>query len=164
MADGNGFQAPNWETNFVHKVAYAITELDEAVDYVSAVTGPGDAPFEEELADVAIRLLDLLGGIWGESWVSRVESRRHHGRWPIRTAKFQPVQVLVWPIMGHLCKAMEAYRHDNKRDAQQRIELALLECFRLSDIIECNLTREILVKIETNRGRERLHGKVRSEG
>jgi NTP pyrophosphatase (non-canonical NTP hydrolase) len=161
IADANGFQAPDWETNFVHKVAYAITELDEAVDYIAGVTGAGEDPLEEELADTAIRILDLLGGIWGDSWCSRVEGRRPFST---RTSRFQPIQVLVWPIVGHLCKALEAYRHENRRQAQQRLELALLECYRVADLVGCNLTREIGLKCEKNEGRPKLHGKARSEG
>ena len=161
VADANGFQAPDWETNFVHKTAYALTEIDEAVDYVAGVTGHGEEPLGEELADTAIRILDLLEGIWGDGWASRVEGRRPHTD---RDSPFQPIQVLVWPIVGHLCKALEAYRHDDRRAAQQRLELALLETYRTADLVGVDLTDEIEKKIEKNRGRAKLHGKARSEG
>ncbi len=161
ITEANGFQVPDWETNFVHKTAYALTELDEAVDYVAAVTGSGDDPLEEELADTAIRILDLLGGIWGDKWCSRVEKRRPHST---RTSPYQPIQVLVWPIVGHLCKCLEAYRHENQREAQQRLELALLETFRVADLVGCNLTEEIVKKCVKNEGRPKLHGKSRNEG
>lgn len=162
MADANGFQAPSWEGNFVHKTAYAITELDEAVDFVHGVTGPGGDPLDEELADTAIRILDLLGGIWGDDWCSRVESRRPSVMRPAHT--FERLEVIVWPILGHLAKALEAYRHEDQGAAQQRLELALLECFRVADRAGVDLLSAIEAKIEKNRGRAKLHGKARSEG
>jgi NTP pyrophosphatase (non-canonical NTP hydrolase) len=54
--DANGFEAPTWD-RLLSKLMLVVTELDEAV---AAVKGDGKDPLEEELADAAIRLIDIL--------------------------------------------------------------------------------------------------------
>lgn len=158
IAEANGFQRPDWSTNFAHKTAYILTELVEGVDFLHG--GDGD-PFEEELADAAIRIMDLLEGLWGGDWCSRVEYRRPREG---QAHPFAPPEVLVWPIVHQVGLALEAYRHESKKNAQQHLELALLETFRVADRIDCDLMEEIRLKCHKNKQRAYLHGKARSEG
>ena len=159
IAKDNGFDPPTWE-NLPVKLMLVVTEMDEARD---AVHGVGNDPLDEELADIAIRLLSILHSIWGNEWMDRVEGRKS------RTARghttpYQTMETLMWPIMGHVCKAVEAWRHDNRRDTQQRVELALLETFRLADVLYIQLFEEIVNKSGKNEKRPHLHGKVQTEG
>jgi len=155
IAAANGFERPNWD-NLVAKLAFAIAELDEARD---GARGHGSDPLAEELADTAIRLLSTIYGIWGDDWGDRVTNRvaKEIDTWT-------PVEVLLWPILGHICKAIEARRHDARSLACQWIELALLETFRLADALSVDLNTEVLAKCEKNRGRGHLHGKAYAAG
>jgi hypothetical protein len=158
IAFSKGWAVPDWEANFVLKVAYAIGEIDEALD---GAAGVGKDPVEEELADIAIRVLAVLDAIWGDSWSARLSSleRGSHMKPP-----YEPMEVMIRPVFGRLCKAMEAFRNDNRRDAGQHLEFSILELFRLSERIGCNLWYEIQKKCEKNIQRPMLHGKVRNEG
>jgi NTP pyrophosphatase (non-canonical NTP hydrolase) len=155
IAAANGFERPDWD-NIVAKLAFTITELDEARD---GARGQGADPLPEELADVAIRLLSALHGMWGDNWGDRVTHR--HPK-PIDT--WTPVEVLLWPILGNICKAIEARRHDARSRVCQWIELALLETFRLADALGIDLNAEVVAKCEKNRGRGHLHGKAYAAG
>ncbi len=155
IAKANGFDPPTWE-NIPIKLMLVVTELDEARD---AVHGVGNDPLAEELADVAIRLLSILHSVWEDKWQDRVT-----GRSPRACNGFQTVETLLWPILDHVCKAVEAWRHDKKRDTMQRVELALLETFRLADLLYIRLHEEILLKTDKNAERPHLHGKVQTEG
>lgn len=155
IAADNGFERATWD-NFVAKVAFAIGEVDEGRD---GALGLAKDPLAEELADTAIRLLAVLGDIWGDAWGDRVLNRH-----PKPINMFTPIEVLLWPVVGHLCKAMEARRHDHRSRACQRVELALLELWRLGDALGIDLTDHVLAKCEKNRGRPHLHGKKYAVG
>jgi hypothetical protein len=156
IAAANGFDRPTWD-NVVAKLAFAMTELDEAHD---GAYGIGDgAPLSEELADTAIRLLAILYGIWGDDWGDRVTNRTPK---PINT--WVPVEVLLWPALSRICKAIEARRHDQNSRVCQWIELAILELWRLADAMKIDLSAEVLLKCEKNRGRPYLHGKAYAAG
>jgi hypothetical protein len=150
IAIANGFERPSWD-NLVIKLAFAITELDEARD---GAHGTGEDPLAEELADTAIRLLSVLVAIWGDDWGDRV-THRHVSL----NSAFAHIEVLLWPIVGHICKAMEARRHDNRSRVCQWIELAILETWRLADTLHIDLDTEVLAKCEKNKSRPHLHGK-----
>jgi NTP pyrophosphatase (non-canonical NTP hydrolase) len=147
----NGFEPANWETA-VRKVAYIFTEIDEAID---AVNGSGHDPLEEEIADIAIRLLSLLSGIAGENWCDRVTGRKPY----TRQIPFQKIESLLLPIFSHCAKALECWRKNNERDFISHIELGLKETFDLADLLEIDLFGAILVKNEKNRARGLRHGK-----
>ena len=150
IAAANGFDHPNWD-NIIIKLALAGGELDEARD---GAMGVGEDPIEEELADAAIRILSVLDSIWGEDWCDRVTTRHQK-----KISPFAPIEVLLWPTLGYLFKAMEMRRYDNRAETKTCIELALLEVFRLADALQINLMHAIWLKCEKNKGRPKLHGK-----
>lgn len=155
IAAVNGFDPPSWD-NIVVKLALVGTELGEARD---GALGFGEGPLNEELADTAIRLLSILHSLWGRDWGDRVTSRK-----PKNLNTFAPIEVLLWPILGSVFKAIEERRHDSQIRTCQWIELALLETFRLADALSIDLDKEIEIKCNTNKGRGHLHGKSYAGG
>lgn len=147
----NGFEPSNWETA-VRKVAYIFTEIDEAID---AVNGSGVDPLEEELADIAIRLLSLLAGLAGDKWFDRVTGCKPY----TRRSPFQAIESLLLPIFSHCAKALECWRKNNERDFTSHLELALKETFVVADLLEIDLIGSIIAKNEKNRARGLRHGK-----
>lgn len=152
IAAANGFDPPTWE-NIVVKIALAITELDEARD---AVHGVGVDPLGEELADTAIRILSILERLWPGEWIDRVNHERIK-MYPVHV--FAPIEVLLWPACGRLCKAIELRRHDNRLDTRTHLEWALADVFTLATSLGIDLTTEILMKCAKNSKRAQLHGK-----
>lgn len=164
-ADEKGWQKPDWETNFVQKLAFALTELDEGVQWVH---GTGADPLGEELADTAIRLLDVVHAIWPERWSpGRIEDRRSVPK-PVHVGAFQPIEVLVWPTVRHICRAIECWRKNDPffgaKDAMIHCELGIMEIFRLADRVGIDLLSEIEKKTAFNATRPHLHGKGRNVG
>lgn len=157
-----GFDKADWDENFVQKLAFVVTELDEAAQ---GAEGIGKDPVDRELADVAIRLLSCLHNISGDQWsAGRIEARRP----PARIGVWQPIEVALWPILRKLSQAIECWRKNDpeigKKDAMICCELALLETFRLADRMGIDLMAVIESKSTANAARPRLHGKGRSVG
>lgn len=162
IALGKGWDKPDWDVNFVAKLAFAITELSEAVDFVHGIDGE---PLEVELADTAIRLLATLYGIWPDTWSpSRIEDRTRR----VTSLRFAPVEVLVWPVVRNLSCAIEAWRKNDplfgEMDARIYVEKAVLEVFLIADSLGVDLMHIILTKSAKNALRPPLHGKRRSVG
>lgn len=155
IAEANGFDRPTWE-NFVNKIAFAITELDEGRD---GALGFAEDPLSEELADTAIRLLSVLDAVWAFEWHDRVTNRTRK-----QINRFASIETLLWPTLGYLCKAIEAHRYDDRVKAESCVGLAVLEVWRLADAFEIDLMSEVLNKCEKNRGRGHLHGKAHAAG
>lgn len=152
----NGFDCPSWD-NLPNKVMFAVTELDEGMD---AITGDGDDPLSEELADTAVRILDVLYAVWGNDWADRTAGILNiHPE-----GVFQPGEVILWKPLRLLCKAVECWRHENKADTRIALEMALREVFAIGALIGHDLHVDIEWKNAKNATRGRLHGKARSEG
>lgn len=161
IAKQNGFDDPTWDT-LPMKVMLGVTEIVEAVD------ADEFNALIEELADIALRTLAILHCVWGDSWsASRIEDRRQYDL--LRT--FQPLEVLLFPTLRYIARAVEDWRHAigftdiRKTDAKINLELALLELWRLADALKVDLYAACLAKCEKNKTRGHLHGKaIRSEG
>jgi NTP pyrophosphatase (non-canonical NTP hydrolase) len=107
--DANGFEAPTWD-RLLSKLMLVVTELDEAV---AAVKGDGKDPLEEELADAAIRLVDILTAIWEDDW----NDRRHDvGQLP---HCFEPIETLLWPTLSMVCWAAEKWMAEMVRKTKR---------------------------------------------
>lgn len=152
--DKNGWDKPTWE-NLPAKVMMIMTELDEAYDGWSGyVEGREYANYPEELADVAIRIMDVLEAVWP--------------LWCVRTPKvlgdpYNPVGML-WSVVGPLCKSVEAWRHDEQDDTRTCLELALMHLREVAETSGVTLPAWIDEKIRKNSTRGKLHGKKRSVG
>jgi len=161
IAVERGFDAADWDENFVQKLAFVITELDEAVQWVEGI---GKDPIGVELADTAIRLMTCLRQIWGNDWSP---GRIDHRQPPACVGLYEPIEVACWRVVRHLCGAIEAWRKNDpvfgKKDAMIRVELALREVFRIADRLGIDLPSEI-EKTAVNRVRPKRHGLGRSVG
>jgi NTP pyrophosphatase (non-canonical NTP hydrolase) len=155
--DANGFDRPTMD-NLPTKLMLVVTELEEAAQSVEP--GPGDDPLNEELADIAIRLLHILQSMWPNDWHLRVQDNAY----PPRTNPFEQIEVLLWPILTQCCKATESWRKKYEPDTKIYIEYALAETLKLSRRLSYDLLKEIKAKVEKNAKRGHLHGKIRSAG
>lgn len=156
--DANGFDRPTME-NLPIKLMLVVTELEEAARSVEP--GPDDDPLNEELADVAVRLLHILQSMWPNDWHLRVSDDYYY---PPRTSPFKQIEVLLWPILIQCCKAAESWRKKYEIDVQIYIEYALAETLKLSRRLGYDLLEEAYAKVEKNAKRGHLHGKARPEG
>jgi len=154
---GNGFDPPTWD-NLPAKVMFAVTELEEGM---AAIRGDGEDPLTEELADAAIRILDILHSVWNDRWADRtgdVLSFRPDG------GLFEPGEVALWRPLSMLCKGVEAWRHERRRDVQSALEIALRELFLFGIRLGVDLHVIIEWKNAKNGTRGLRHGKARAEG
>ena len=152
IATANGFDPCTWD-NLPIKAMLVITELHEAMD---AADGVGD-PLSEELADIAIRLLGMLHGIWGDDWHVR----------PLVTPvgnNLERIEVIMRPTGRAVSRAVEAWRCNNQVDARGWLEVALRNTRHVAIRVGVNLGDAIYLKCVKNRGRGKLHGKARAEG
>lgn len=150
----NGFDPSTWD-NLPSKLMFVVTELDEAR---SAVLGIGQDPLGEEVADTAIRLLDIIGSVFGDDWAERVPDRHPH------THCFEAIERILWRPLQYCCLAVEAWRRDQKLDVQISLELAIRAVVVISHQIGIDLEDEIERKLKRNSERGKLHGMVRSDG
>lgn len=154
----NGFDAPTWDT-LPTKLMLVVTELNEARD---DVRGSGKDPLAEELADTAIRLLDILGAIWSGRWsfrgVTAVELNA------LGNPLFRSIEEVLWKPLSYVCVAVESWRHEKRDDTRIAIELALRETYAVAVAIGANMGDEIERKVKRNMERGRLHGKKRADG
>jgi NTP pyrophosphatase (non-canonical NTP hydrolase) len=157
--DANGFDRPTME-NLPIKLMLVVTELEEARQ---ATTGETTDPLNEELADVAVRLLHILQSMWPNDWHLRVQDWHYRNTIP-RTNPFGQIEVLLWPILAQCCDAVESWRKKYEPDMQINVEYALAETLKLSRRLGYDLLEEIKTKVEKNAKRGHLHGKARPEG
>lgn len=149
----NGFDAPTWE-NMLNKLMLVITEIDEAID---ALTGGGEDPLDEELADIWIRLSGILAALWPEDWAVRYENLQPGHR-------YHSVEELLWPIATMCCKAAEAWRKDKRDDTRMWLEYAIKETVQAALTFEVDLWAAVEAKLIKNRNRPKFHGKAKSSG
>lgn len=152
----NGFDAPQW-SNVPVKLMMAVTELEEAREGIDT----GDPNLEEELADTAIRLLDVLEAVFAEAWEPE--------RWlrmlmRVRSYNWKSPEERLWRILTPLCRAVEAWRHEDRQVTLSHIDSALHQTFCLAIDFDIDLLEAIRAKGERNAQRGHLHGKTRSEG
>jgi len=121
----------------------------------------GEDPLIEELADTAIRILDILYSVWGTDWADRTldafEIKPEGGL-------FEPGEVALWKPLRLLCRGVEAWRDERRTDVRIALELALRELFAFGIRLGVDLLVTMRWKNARNDGRGVLHGKVRPEG
>lgn len=156
-AEQRGFEPTTWD-NFPAKLVLIIDELTEA-----ALT-TADALFGEELADVALRTLEALHNVWGAAWDdSRMMSAAETGS-AERVRCAEPIEVHLWPIVGHVCKAVRAWSRDDRKDAMICLELAVVHTIRVSKRFGRRLDVDMVSKLVKNRGRPFRHGRPKGIG
>lgn len=152
----NGFDAPTWD-NLPIKVMLIVTEIDEGHQAIYKSTAD---TIQIELADMAIRVLDLLHGVWGVKWTTR--------KWPEdgfpTYGPLKPYEQVIWPTISFCCAAVEAWRKNDKKDTEIALTFALREIFVAAASMQINLFPEIEAKVAKNATRGHLHGKARADG
>jgi NTP pyrophosphatase (non-canonical NTP hydrolase) len=160
IATANGFTRPN-RRNVVNKIAFVFTEIDEAVD---SVLEEGD-PIEEELADIAIRLLHILHSMTSTvagspaNWNDRIKGGHMRKMTP-----YAPIEVLLSPIFSECAKAVECWRKKEWTHLIQHLEIALKRTFEVAFALDIDLYAQIIAKCLKNADRGHLHGKANPEG
>lgn len=146
----NGWDVPNYGT-IPAKVMMVVTELDEARDAAREI---GDDTLAVELADIAIRILDILESVWPSDWSFRsaVVGRR----------PWNSIEELLWPTLKRLCDSVEHWRRGEEASVLCSLELALKEVCHLAYTLGVRIEIEIEDKIKVNEVRGHLHGKVSS--
>lgn len=66
---------------------------------------------------------------------------------------------LLMLIVSELSEALEADRHDNKKNFNEEIADTFIRLFDLCGAYAINIEKEIKKKMEFNKKRPRLHGK-----
>jgi hypothetical protein len=151
----NNFEVPTWD-NLPGKLAFLFTEsIEEA--HEEQANGP--EAVHVEIADAAIRIMSTLNAVWGDAWADRIQFRHVY----CRTA-YDRLETMLLPANIQVCKALQAWRKDDRHGAREALEVAVLELYRVSDRMGFDLSAEIARKVEINRGRGALHGKKRSLG
>src|SRR6056300_123915 len=155
ISGSRGFARVDFETNYMHRVMYVITEVDETVEAMEESNAP---LIGEELADIAIRLLDIIHPNRGGSWAPRKQKRL-----PTSSCFREP-----WSIMGPITRcvsrAAECYRKNDKGDSVLWLEFALQETEAVAVLLGYSLFSEIRRKCLKNASRPRFNGKARAEG
>lgn len=156
VSASKGFVLATWET-LPMKLMLMVTEVQEAID-----AAPGRREdFAMELADIAIRMLESLDSIWRGQWSAGRVTRRQ---------RIDDTSGLVWrsppetfaPVLRMLVLACEAWRKDNRPDAMNALEIALVYVFRVADATNINLMEAIAEKTARNELRPHLHGKAKA--
>lgn len=156
--EANGFDAPTWDTLPV-KLMLVVTELNEARD---GVRGTGADPLAEELADTAVRLIDILQAVWSGDWTPRGFTDAEQKL--VGNPLFRPIEELLWKPLGYVCMAAESWRYNNRDDTRIAIELALRETFALGAAAGYVMFDQVCAKVKRNEQRGYLHGKARADG
>jgi NTP pyrophosphatase (non-canonical NTP hydrolase) len=159
--DANGWDRPTFDT-LLNKLMLTVTELNEAADAVGNIYKEGTRinkdPLNEELADVAVRLLHMLESVWSGKWTKREAFR------DVNLNIYQPIQCLLWSVLKQCCNAAEYWRDNNFTDVMICLEFALRETDWLARSCGYDLFAEVVEKTKKNANRGKFHGRARSDG
>lgn len=158
IAREHGFDECTWE-NFPVKLMLVVSEIKEAVEAMEGMQGHTNFEVGEELADVAIRTLQIVEILWPGWSAERITKRTVQQR-----TAFSIPQLMVWPMMKYAVEALESWRNEQRGDAQQCLELLLLELWRVSDRMHIDLEGFVQLKMDKNEKRPHLNGKKRTDG
>jgi hypothetical protein len=156
VIDANGFSKPTLK-NILEKLMLTITEVKECKD--NLIDGSGD-PYTEELADIALRIMDILESIWPDDWYLD-ECSIINELFPV----YRCPESYMFPIIDDLSAVAELCRYND----EEKIKMSLIETLETvintsyaipGDTID--LIKEIQSKIAKNRKRGYLHGKNKS--
>ena len=168
VATSHGFDAPTWE-NFPGKLMLVVSELSELAEACAESSCPldltGTRKSMDELADVVIRTMTILHGLFG-SWNARGSAfdwiETHSS---IRT-RLPDSWVVV--LLRSLSLALEAWRRDDRATALYHCERLLHFAFQLADagpgVDRHDLLACIEEKIAKNATRPALHSKIMTLG
>jgi hypothetical protein len=143
----SGFAITTWAT-LPANLMFVVTEIDEA----SAAVERGEFGFE--VADIAIRLLVHLHGIWRTDWNYRRSSTA------VRFGLSKNAQLET--VLNRVCAAAKFWRKgmttQTSLDVRVCLEQSLGETIAIGDSFGFSVFRLACQKSEANRQRPRLHG------
>lgn len=153
VRDLAGFQRTTWDA-LDRKLACVYAELEELT---AALHDGARAQVADELADVALYLLTILGDLCAGDVTQRGVGR-------LRGSPHAEPEVLVAPVRRYVHRAWRYWRGGTEqRDATLALELALLETRRLALVLEVSLPDACWAKLQRNRARGERHGGKRAE-
>lgn len=157
-AKDRGFEPPSWD-NFHTKMAMVATEIVEVEEALGALGAPSRESVGHELADVALRTLDILHCLagptgWDADYVEKVLPPPRLGLGP-----FDTPGELTRPMRRYWREAVESVRRDDPRFAIEYLVHMLCEAFVLADELGLPLRDFIVQKNEINKKRPHLNGK-----
>lgn len=152
VACDRGFAAVTWPL-VPAKLAFAITELREAEGAAHGHPDPG--AWVVEVLDYVVRVGGVLVGLHGLDWNVRPAAMT------TTCITFQPVEVVLWPLVRHACDAIQSWRdgEQNASRVQYQLErgvatgIAIYEAATQRDAVVA--LREV---VERNRARPMKHG------
>lgn len=158
IADAHGFDTCTWE-NLPTKLMFVVSEIEEACEAMESMDGHTNYEVGEELADIGIRTMVMIETLWPDWSTGRIEQRKLQNK----TAFMSP-QRMLWPMLRYAVGALSSWRIEERKDAQQSLELLLLELWRVGDRMRIDLDGFVQLKMDKNEKRPMLNGKKRSEG
>lgn len=147
------------------------SEISEAWE---AFHGADRDNFGEELADVIIRILDMLGGLgvdieaqvsFGRDQIPPMESLNQIGAW--RTTEIASAGAAAKPsdgiefllfLHGQTSACLECFRKNMEVDFFWEATMLLLNTLGFADLARIDMDREVALKLEKNKGRGYRHG------
>lgn len=148
------FETPDWK-NFLGKDMLVVSELDECVQ---GCLPDGEKNAGEELADVAIRLMDVLQALWPDTWT--VRPGLYNVQLPPPGMGLEVLEAMCWKIVHPLCQAAEFWRKNDRDNARIGLEVALAKTGHMAALLRVDLAEFVEKKLQKNATREVLHGKV----
>lgn len=138
------------------KAMGVVTEFVEAeAEFCSSSKSYDRHPFALELADIAIRILDIIEPLYGHTWCVR--------RARDAVSATDGILSNIWSILKPLANAVEEWRHENYASVMIRLEIALSQCHAVAACYGFDLPLLIEEKIKKNQRRGYLHGKKRKD-
>lgn len=142
------------ERNVGELLMLVVTELSEAADGLAGNLMDDKLPHrqmvEVELADTAIRIFDLGGGL-----NLNIGRGFDETDWRLRHRHFKrmgPTDCLL-AVIGHISAAMEAHRKTCPREMSLALALALHGIFVLGELLELDVMGAVAEKRQYNRSR-----------
>jgi len=152
VRDLAGWHRTTWDA-LDRKLACVYAELEELT---AALHDGARAQVADELADVALYLLTILGDLCAGDVTQRGVGR-------LRGSPHAAPEALVAPVRRYVHRAWRNWRVDERKDATIALELALLETRRLALTLEVSLPDACWAKLQRNRERGERHGGKRAE-
>ena len=143
-----GFWDKDTKANIPRLLMLIVSELGEAYD----ATTPEN--FNEELADVYIRICDMFGGL---SITPSIIYEDKELNYPIDCD--EPEGINLMAIVSYLGKALEAHRKDEIDQFEVKLNYALSALFMMCEAYDINLDEAVTKKMAYNLSRPHKHGK-----
>jgi len=156
IRDEKGFN-PTSNANLDRKIMAVFVELRELRQALRQANTEGVGPICDEIADVAIYLMTMIGDLYAPSeWVSFLESRCKPSLNP-----YASPDELTADVERHLERAWRTWRSSYDvgiSQAREELRWAFVETCRLAAAIDVDLHQAVSDKMDFNATRPPTHG------